>query len=405
MSGEVYTWGTRARPAAGRGARSAAGVAGAQPARCATPTRSWPCPRAIRDEFLAAGVPPQKVALIPHGVDTERFRPATPDERAALRGSASACPPSGRIVIYTGRLLRGKGLEDAARRLRGCRGRRARRPPRARGLRRRARRCRSRTTLRGASRRPRPRGPRHLHRPRGRRRGLPARLRRVRVPVGLRGPRHLAGRGGGVRPARGRLAHGRHRGRHRGRAVGLAGSTPGDVAALATALRALVARSGAARRAMGRPRATSRRARFDERDAVDRYRALFREAGGAGRPHEGRAHRRHGLHRRAAAGARCAPRRTRWRALARAGARPPAAAAEPCAGSKGDLRDADGARAGWSKAPTPSSTSPPSTAPPAIPTRTTATSTSAGPSACSRPRRGPACGGSSTPRRSACTAT
>jgi glycosyltransferase involved in cell wall biosynthesis len=67
--------------------------------------------RAIRDEFLGAGVPPQKVALIPHGVDTARFRPATPDERLALR-QRLGLPIDGRIIIYTGRLLRGKGLED-----------------------------------------------------------------------------------------------------------------------------------------------------------------------------------------------------------------------------------------------------------------------------------------------------
>ncbi len=42
--------------------------------------------RVIRDEMLAAGVPGERIALLPHGVDTERFRPADP-------GSARPCGP------------------------------------------------------------------------------------------------------------------------------------------------------------------------------------------------------------------------------------------------------------------------------------------------------------------------
>jgi glycosyltransferase involved in cell wall biosynthesis len=63
----------------------------------------------IRDEIVSAGVPPERVALIPHGVDTSRFRPASPPERAALR-SRLGLPP-GVLAVWTGRLLRGKGLE------------------------------------------------------------------------------------------------------------------------------------------------------------------------------------------------------------------------------------------------------------------------------------------------------
>jgi glycosyltransferase involved in cell wall biosynthesis len=65
--------------------------------------------RAIHDEMIGAGVAADRVRLIPHGVDTERFRPATRDEREALRRECRL--PEGTLVVYTGRLLRGKGLE------------------------------------------------------------------------------------------------------------------------------------------------------------------------------------------------------------------------------------------------------------------------------------------------------
>jgi glycosyltransferase involved in cell wall biosynthesis len=64
----------------------------------------------IRDELLAAGCRPDRVHLIPHGVDTGRFRPAGTEERAALRRPLG-WPQDACVVTYTGRLLRGKGLE------------------------------------------------------------------------------------------------------------------------------------------------------------------------------------------------------------------------------------------------------------------------------------------------------
>ena len=63
----------------------------------------------IRDEMIGAGIPAERVALIPHGVDTARFRPATPGEAAVLRARLGL--PAGTLAVYTGRLLRGKGLE------------------------------------------------------------------------------------------------------------------------------------------------------------------------------------------------------------------------------------------------------------------------------------------------------
>ena len=108
MTGEVYTWGT----AFDRGFRRRAifaGVAGRN-LLLRDGDAFVAMSRAIHGEFFTAGVPPQKIALIAHGVDTDRFRPATPDERVALR-QRLGLPVDGRIIIYTGRLLRGKGLE------------------------------------------------------------------------------------------------------------------------------------------------------------------------------------------------------------------------------------------------------------------------------------------------------
>jgi glycosyltransferase involved in cell wall biosynthesis len=59
--------------------------------------------------MLAASVPRERVRLLPHGVDTARFQPASPAERAALRARLGL--PGGVLAVYSGRLLRGKGLE------------------------------------------------------------------------------------------------------------------------------------------------------------------------------------------------------------------------------------------------------------------------------------------------------
>ncbi|HUG52239.1 MAG TPA: glycosyltransferase, partial [Vicinamibacteria bacterium] len=109
MSGEVYTWG---QPFAGTPLEGAV--------RAGTAARNLLLRDAdafvamsslIRAECLAAGVPPEKVALIRHGVDTRRFHPATLGERRAARASL-ALPDEAFVVVFTGRLLRGKGLED-----------------------------------------------------------------------------------------------------------------------------------------------------------------------------------------------------------------------------------------------------------------------------------------------------
>lgn len=109
MTGEVYTWGTAFDRGWPRRAIHA-GVA-ARNVLLRDGDAFVAMSRAIRDEFVGSGVPCEKVAWIPHGVDTTRFRPASSSERAALR-QGLGLPIDGRVIIYTGRLLRGKGLEN-----------------------------------------------------------------------------------------------------------------------------------------------------------------------------------------------------------------------------------------------------------------------------------------------------
>jgi glycosyltransferase involved in cell wall biosynthesis len=108
MSGQAYTWGTRFE-----------GGTVAQLVRAGVRVRNLllrdadgfvAMSRAIRSEFEAAGVRPTKIAHIAHGVDRARYRPADPAEKAALRARLGL-PEGADIVCYTGRLLRGKGLE------------------------------------------------------------------------------------------------------------------------------------------------------------------------------------------------------------------------------------------------------------------------------------------------------
>jgi len=108
LSGEAYTWGTRYA----RGPVAAL-------VRWGTALRNvWfrdgdafvAMSERIRQEFLAAGVPPEKIAHLPHGVDTARFRPASPDERVALRRRLGL-PADALVIAWTGRVLKGKGLE------------------------------------------------------------------------------------------------------------------------------------------------------------------------------------------------------------------------------------------------------------------------------------------------------
>jgi glycosyltransferase involved in cell wall biosynthesis len=106
LSGEALTWGWR------RGRTLAPvvrGLVGVRNLWLRDADAFVAMSRRIRNEMLEAGIPRERVAVIHHGVDTERFRPAEPRERDALRRSLGL--PRGIVVAFTGRLLRGKGLE------------------------------------------------------------------------------------------------------------------------------------------------------------------------------------------------------------------------------------------------------------------------------------------------------
>ncbi|MEI6788668.1 MAG: glycosyltransferase family 4 protein [bacterium] len=63
----------------------------------------------IRDEYESCGIPHEKIADIPNGIDVMRFSPVAAEARAALRRKLGL--PEGRLFAYTGKLNRGKGLE------------------------------------------------------------------------------------------------------------------------------------------------------------------------------------------------------------------------------------------------------------------------------------------------------
>ena len=66
--------------------------------------------REISDEFSAAGVPPERIHLIPNGIDTTLYVPATAARRGELRAQFGL-PAEAVIFAYSGKLNKGKGLE------------------------------------------------------------------------------------------------------------------------------------------------------------------------------------------------------------------------------------------------------------------------------------------------------
>jgi glycosyltransferase involved in cell wall biosynthesis len=61
----------------------------------------------LRDRWRAADLPAERVRLTPNGVDTERFRPASIDERRALR-RALGWPDAQPVVLFVGFFSRDK---------------------------------------------------------------------------------------------------------------------------------------------------------------------------------------------------------------------------------------------------------------------------------------------------------
>jgi glycosyltransferase involved in cell wall biosynthesis len=70
------------------------------------------CPsREIREELLRAGFADERIAVIPNGVDTAFFSPAALPEKNELRRELGIGEQE-TVVIYTGRLHPGKGVES-----------------------------------------------------------------------------------------------------------------------------------------------------------------------------------------------------------------------------------------------------------------------------------------------------
>ncbi len=65
---------------------------------------------AIAREALASGFPKRKVHLIPHGIDMSEYAPVSAEEKASRRRELGL-PGDKLLVVYTGRLIQGKGLE------------------------------------------------------------------------------------------------------------------------------------------------------------------------------------------------------------------------------------------------------------------------------------------------------
>jgi glycosyltransferase involved in cell wall biosynthesis len=64
---------------------------------------------AVATELTTAGIPANQIYRIPNSVDTERFFPVSDGEKSELRRKLNL-PQSGKLVIYTGRLVSYKGL-------------------------------------------------------------------------------------------------------------------------------------------------------------------------------------------------------------------------------------------------------------------------------------------------------
>jgi glycosyltransferase involved in cell wall biosynthesis len=108
MSGEIYTWGTALDRPWVRGVVAFAAAIRNRWLRDADACVA--ISSEVRAELLAAGVPPERIADIPHGVDIRRFRPASSEERRGIRARLGL-EGEGPVVVFTGRLLRGKGVD------------------------------------------------------------------------------------------------------------------------------------------------------------------------------------------------------------------------------------------------------------------------------------------------------
>ena len=67
----------------------------------------------VRAFLRSMGVPEERILLMPNGIDTTLFSPATPDERLELRRQFGL-PTDRRLVLFVGRLVEKEGLSDFA---------------------------------------------------------------------------------------------------------------------------------------------------------------------------------------------------------------------------------------------------------------------------------------------------
>lgn len=63
----------------------------------------------IREEYLAAGFPADRIHLVPNGTDVAKYHPVDAATRAARRRELGL-PADRHLLVYTGKLNRGKGL-------------------------------------------------------------------------------------------------------------------------------------------------------------------------------------------------------------------------------------------------------------------------------------------------------
>jgi glycosyltransferase involved in cell wall biosynthesis len=68
------------------------------------------CSRDLADRAVVLGAAPERMEVVPYGVDTRRFAPGNAADRAALRASAGI-PQTAPVIAAAGRLVRKKGFE------------------------------------------------------------------------------------------------------------------------------------------------------------------------------------------------------------------------------------------------------------------------------------------------------
>lgn len=65
----------------------------------------------VRHRLIEAGYPPQRIAVVPNGVDCRRFAPMTPPQRAAARAGLG-WPEDGVVLLFAGRKQHVKGFDQ-----------------------------------------------------------------------------------------------------------------------------------------------------------------------------------------------------------------------------------------------------------------------------------------------------